>query len=1210
MSYTLSEQILLEPPCHKYVTKMRAHIKEHLEEFKKLYPAKIKNKTSVDKLTWDECCAMIYVSKAEDSSEIVKTATETIVSKMIGEEIDEKIRDEIKDEIIDEIKERVEEIKELEKIQDEVEAKYKLEDDIKDDEEIVYIDGKPKVLKKGDCDRSMTVEKMIDHIRRWITYFPEFGGKPPSKTKFKKDDLCSIVLASRVKAKTKIEEEIKAKKEVAKQEEQKESADEDKVRSHCGMFVQFFKDLVNTKKYEPKFFKDKEIISSHQGQRKLFLTELYFLTKYGHLSNQIVYPGAAHGFHIPLLAALFPKHKFDLYDASPFFDGITKKYPDRIKVFKKYFLADDAKKYKNSLLISDIRTTEKVSPKDISTISRSVANDLVVYLGSSYVKHKQHEKYASSLAKKEFLYANISEDEKKDLNDILNKPEATFYKKEKLSNKINEILTKKIDENSNILDNLSNNVIAVTEESVLNDMRLQKEFVTNMKPKMAMLKFRAPYGNDLENPYEGNKFCLDELKKTDGKSCLYEFLSGELLLQPFAPITSTEMRLITNGQSSSEYDCIDIENKMFYLNADIRNNYMTFDGKETNWDKQQECAIIENFKIKFPKYANWPIDELLTSITNDPYKFLAYVDEEKEAKEEKEKIKEESKIKKEVEREEIKRFEKLKKEFATNLETFLESEDAIEKFINIVIDSNTEQKSYFKGKSQSEIENLTRFAMQKIIGGIKNRSINITSDRSSQIRVEIGRLALKDKILADYTRFWEPEDFELHIEFLQNNLVALSREAKDIKDKIEKIKTEREIIKFREECKEINKEKYLTKIIERLDLFPELIGYTDEEIRKLELDKICELIVIEKTKRIRKAVDRAKQYGNSLLATQAQLYSEINTLFDEIVNALDNYWRLLIIPQSSENDEKLIELFEGENRKGYFELTDWTADMYGINPQVNVDLMRHILENVLPFYHVLDFQGTSLFDQYIDFKNVDGSPFNNAAIQNKINSKLTSTVKDIIDRYIFKSKGKSAHDIKVEEIFKEEPQKYEQYQKGKEKTYLTGAAMELLRRFLRNAATKIAIEGETGGYVLIENPQKVSERAETLGIREYLSPEMSKEDKIINSFVWITVAGSDWLEKQNVDLWDVYTAIKIFLGKSASDQIALNLFRVQYNDNLRGLADKIQKTYLSLNPPVLISPNALFKLAAIINELINDTPNEALINKRSDLFNHTLPTSI
>jgi len=47
----------------------------------------------------------------------------------------------------------------------------------------------------------------------------------------------------------------------------------------------------------------------HWGQRKLLLSEIEFLTLYGHLSKTIVYAGAAPGSHITKLSEMLTEHK-------------------------------------------------------------------------------------------------------------------------------------------------------------------------------------------------------------------------------------------------------------------------------------------------------------------------------------------------------------------------------------------------------------------------------------------------------------------------------------------------------------------------------------------------------------------------------------------------------------------------------------------------------------------------------------------------------------------------------------------------------------------------------------------------------------------------------------------------------------------------------------------------------------------------------------
>lgn len=206
-----------------------------------------------------------------------------------------------------------------------------------------------------------------------------------------------------------------------------------------------FDELPTTHKYK----EDVKNNNIHIGQRKLLMNEIYFLTKYGHLSNTVVYAGAAHGIHIPILTELFP-HKFLLYDPGKFLIKDT----DKIKIFNDYFTDDTAKKYsgKDVLFISDIRATIPTS---------------------------SHNEF---------------------------------------------------------------------EEAVKENQEWQVNWVKNMKPKMAMLKFRVPF--TVTEPYE--------------------YFDGEIDLQPWAPPSSSETRLITNGQKMKMYILEEYDAKMFYYNNFIR----------------------------------------------------------------------------------------------------------------------------------------------------------------------------------------------------------------------------------------------------------------------------------------------------------------------------------------------------------------------------------------------------------------------------------------------------------------------------------------------------------------------------------------------------------------------------------------------------------------------------------------------------------------
>ena len=202
----------------------------------------------------------------------------------------------------------------------------------------------------------------------------------------------------------------------------------------------------------------------HWGQKKLLLSEIEFLTKYGHLSNIVVYAGSAPGTHIDYLVKMFPDHKFILYDPRDF----DVRDSPRIEKHKQYFFAKDAKKYKGILFISDIRTAEDEIPDD---------------------------------------------------------------------------------------------------DDIIQNMNMQKEWVNIMKPAMSMLKFRLPY--------------------TPGKT---KYLDGDIYLQIYAPITSTETRLITDGKKQKIYDNTKYEEQMFYFNTILR---------PKGYDKIKEQEVLQEYIEKF-----------------------------------------------------------------------------------------------------------------------------------------------------------------------------------------------------------------------------------------------------------------------------------------------------------------------------------------------------------------------------------------------------------------------------------------------------------------------------------------------------------------------------------------------------------------------------------------------------------------------------------
>ena len=120
-------------------------------------------------------------------------------------------------------------------------------------------------------------------------------------------------------------------------------------------------DVLERRKYYQR--KNERRTTNHWGQRKLLLSEIEFLTEYGHLSQTVVYAGAAPGSKNGYLADLFPDHRFVFVDPNPFHEKLhaaaaTK--PDQIILRNEFFTDDMARSFRGQkvLFISDIRTAD------------------------------------------------------------------------------------------------------------------------------------------------------------------------------------------------------------------------------------------------------------------------------------------------------------------------------------------------------------------------------------------------------------------------------------------------------------------------------------------------------------------------------------------------------------------------------------------------------------------------------------------------------------------------------------------------------------------------------------------------------------------------------------------------------------------------------------------------------------------------------------
>lgn len=152
------------------------------------------------------------------------------------------------------------------------------------------------------------------------------------------------------------------------------------------------------------------------------------------------------------------------------------------------------------------------------------------------------------------------------------------------------------------------------EAQVISDHLLQEGWVRKLKPKAASLKFRLPYSSVIiKTRKEGeitfyecfkNKISTNSHPVFNEKGDKFIYLDGEVYLQQWAPRGSTETRLIvTDPDSTKEWDYIEYEEKLSYFNNRIRNRefvskdeYLFFSqGYDRCCDCQSEIMILEQF---------------------------------------------------------------------------------------------------------------------------------------------------------------------------------------------------------------------------------------------------------------------------------------------------------------------------------------------------------------------------------------------------------------------------------------------------------------------------------------------------------------------------------------------------------------------------------------------------------------------------------------
>jgi hypothetical protein len=131
-----------------------------------------------------------------------------------------------------------------------------------------------------------------------------------------------------------------------------------------------------------------------------------------------------------------------------------------------------------------------------------------------------------------------------------------------------------------------------------------------------MLKFRCPY-----------------FKKEN--SNFIQMLSGEIFIQPWAPHSSTETRLICDAQSGWKvYEIQKYENQMFYHNDEVRieqkfrfficiySHGVKGEGLNSDYDSASDLLQLFAYILKSKKWAGFPLNKRLEFFSQEITKEL------------------------------------------------------------------------------------------------------------------------------------------------------------------------------------------------------------------------------------------------------------------------------------------------------------------------------------------------------------------------------------------------------------------------------------------------------------------------------------------------------------------------------------------------------------------------------------------------------------
>lgn len=321
----------------------------------------------------------------------------------------------------------------------------------------------------------------------------------------------------------------------------------------------------------------------HIGQRKLMLNELQFINKFiTHANNNmdrknvIIYAGGSPGHHMYELSRYYPNVTFIIIDPSRHQSYIS----DSLIVFNNKYCKYNRSIYydvKNKYIYDLINVENLYSLLEtdirIFVINQLCTSELLLLIRDQLLGAKSNI----------YLWSDIRTD---------NAEAGKFGRKEAKTRE--ELRREKA-------------MSTVTDGDILWNLAMQYNWIKDLQPEAAMLKFRLPfYTNDINNL---KLFMSEEIGKDDFNHCpelrileTYEdkklyYPRGKIYIQPWQPKSSTESRLVIKKKNISNldlYDAQDYDALFNYYNCIERPIRKHNNGKELyqyGYCECNDCAI-------------------------------------------------------------------------------------------------------------------------------------------------------------------------------------------------------------------------------------------------------------------------------------------------------------------------------------------------------------------------------------------------------------------------------------------------------------------------------------------------------------------------------------------------------------------------------------------------------------------------------------------